>query len=123
MLSARLGAGPLAASLTGLLALTGDVINIAASLSTTPSGLSTVLEPVCSAANLTGFLLGLLSCRANRSRHGTVGLHLSRAPIVVALVLLAADHPQPAAGIIKRIGRLAIDIFNGIADTIALLLE
>lgn len=97
MLSARLGAGSLAASLTGLLALTGDVINIAASLDAAPSSLSTVLEPVFSAANLTGLLLGLLFSRANRCRYGTVGLHLSRAPTVVALMRVMARASQSAS--------------------------
>jgi len=66
MLSARLGAGSVAASLTGLLALTGDMTTIAASLGTSHIGLSPAFQPVFSAANLTGFLLGLLACHANR---------------------------------------------------------
>lgn len=72
-------------------------------------------------ANLAGFLLGLVSTRVKRSSCASVGLHLSWAPVVVALILLTAHQPQLAADMIKRLAGLAMAIFNGIADTIELL--
>jgi hypothetical protein len=89
MLSARLSAGSLAAAFTGILASTGDVINFVASLGTSLSNLSTVLEPVFSAASLTGLLLGLLSSRATGSTAPSDSTS-AEAPI------LAAVPPPPA---------------------------
>jgi len=121
-MSVRLGTISLAASLTGVAALTGDVINTAATADPSGSGLTSVLEPVLCGADLAGFLLGLVSSRAGGSGRGTAGLHLSWAPMVVALVLLAAYRPPLAAGLIERLAGLVLDVLNGVADTITLLL-
>ena len=119
--TSRFGTGSLAASLTGLLTLTADAINLAASLDPGPGGISSVLEPVFAAANLIWFLLGLISSRADRSREGAAGLHLSWAPLVVVLALLAAYQPRLAASLVQRLAGLVLSIFNALADMITLL--
>ena len=133
MSAARLGVGSLIASLAGLLALLVDVVTLAGSGA---GGLSSLLEPVASAANLTGFLLGFVASRARRSGAAgpsavadsaatagtaTAGLYLSWTPTVIVLVLFAAYRPQQAADLTLRLLGLVLKLFEGLSDLITLL--
>jgi hypothetical protein len=108
----RLGVLSLLASLTGTVALLGDVFQLVV-LSTVQSP----LELVFSVANVVGFLFGLIS----RCGCGTAGLHLSWAPVVVVLLLLAAYEPELAAGLVRRTVDLVFAMFGALADLITVL--
>jgi hypothetical protein len=116
-----LGVGSLIASLTGSVAFIGDVLTIAGWLGSTNGGLAPDLEVVLSMANVTGFLLGLVSSRAG-CLPGAVGLHLSWAPVVAVLIFLAAYRPALAAEIVKHLASLVLDVFSGLAEMITLLM-
>jgi hypothetical protein len=120
MSSDRLGAASLAASTTGALSLTVDLVTLAW-LTGSPTGVSTFLELVLTVANVAGFVLGVLSSLRGRSVPGTAGLHLSWAPLVVGFLLLAAFRPETAADLVRRLIELVGAIFNGLADVITLL--
>jgi len=118
-MSVRPGTLSLIASLTGTIALAGDVANLLAALGASQDDLSTVLEPLFSVANLIGFVLGLASRRGSDAARA--GLHLSWSPFVAAFVLLACYRPELAAELVRRLATLLLNIANGLADTIALL--
>jgi hypothetical protein len=120
MPSDRLGVAALAASVTGTLSLSIDLISLVW-LSGSPSGVSAFLELVLTVANLAGFVFGALSSLRDRTGPGAVGFHLSWAPLVVGFLLLAAYRPETAAGLVRRLIGLVGAVFNGLADAVTLL--
>lgn len=97
-----LGGVSLIASLTGSVAFIGDVLTIAGWLGAVDSGQVSVLDMVLSLANITGFLVGLVSSRAG-CPCGAVGFHLSWTPIVAVLVFLAVYRPTLAAEVVEHL--------------------
>jgi len=112
------GTASVAASLTGCLTLLWDVATLTG-WSAGGAALSQVLEPAFAAANILGFLLGLVS--RGSSEQGAAGLHLSWLPITVVLLVLAAYRPLTAAALVSSLGGLVLDVFAGLADLITAL--
>jgi hypothetical protein len=117
MPSDRLGVASVAASVTGTLSLTADLVTLAW-LTGSPSGVSAFLELILTVANLAGFAFGAIASLRDRSGPGTVGLHLSWSPLVVGFLLLAAYQPETAAALVRRLIALVGVIFNGLADVL-----
>lgn len=112
----RLGVLSLLSSITGTVALLGDVFQLVVLAAP-----QSPLEVVFSVANLAGFLFGLIS-RPSGCACGAAGLHLSWTPVVVTLVLLAAYEPMLAASLVRRTVHLVLDLFGALADLITALL-
>jgi hypothetical protein len=112
------GTASLAASLTGCVTLLWDVATLVG-WSGGGAGLSGVLDHTLAAANILGFLLGLVS--RSGSGQGTAGLHLSWMPITVVLLVLAAYRPQAAATLVRSLAGLVLDAFGGLADLVTIL--
>jgi hypothetical protein len=112
------GTASLTASLTGCVTLLWDVATLVG-WSGGGAGLSGVLDRAFAAANIVGFLLGLVSRRS--SGQGAAGLHLSWVPITVVLLFLAAYRPQTAATLLRSLAGLALDVFAGLADLVTTL--
>jgi hypothetical protein len=104
------GVASLCAAMTGLLALIGDVLSILGFFNGSNTA-STVLQSVFMIADLAGLLLGLFAPRRT-------GFHLSWAPAVIVLLVLAVYRPRTAADIVNSLGTLVFDVFNGLADLI-----
>jgi hypothetical protein len=119
-MSNRLGAVAFLAALAGSVSLLGDVLTLMF-FAGPGGGLASVLETVFAAANVAGFLMGLLS-RLGGSGTGTAAVHLSWAPVLVVFVLFAGTQPVLAAALVRRIVHLVLTVFGGIADLLTILL-